>query len=164
MMFRRMDALRDKETILEFHCQVNYESDTSWARKILYDQYREKWFSTGQPDAFYAHLVQTMEDDRTIAEIVLDEDGEIAGYMWVMFTDIPDYDLTIAEVMDVYVTPEHRQRGVGLHMMTTIEQKAVERGAHLLRSETGMENIASQRLHEKFGFEAYRVLYEKKLR
>lgn len=70
---------------------------------------------------------------------------------------------TTAEVMDIVVAPKHRGRGIGLKLVKHIEKVATERGATLLRSDTGNENVASQRLHEKAGYERYRMMYEKVL-
>jgi len=104
-----------------------------------------------------------MVDERTIAEI-WEEDGRIVGYLWVTFSDIPDYDLTIAEVMDIAVADEYRRRGVGRVMLHHAEDIARKHGAALLRSDTGIENVASQKLHEKMGYNPYRIGYEKILR
>jgi len=103
-----------------------------------------------------------MKDIRTIAEVWEDK-GSIIAYAWVIFTDIRDYNLTIAEVMDIAVAPDYQRRGIGLEMLTHIEQLARERGANILRSGSGIENVASQGLHEKSGFTTYRMLYEKVL-
>lgn len=86
-----------------------------------------------------------------------------AGYGWVGFQDIPDYDLTIAEIRDFIVVSEFRRRGLAMELMEHIERTARELGANLLRSETGAENYASQSLHRKYGFQAFHISYEKRL-
>lgn len=161
---RPVHTIDEKPRILEFHCQINYASETPWARRDPYDQYREKWFSTSQPDEFYAYFVETVQDQRTMAEIWFEEEtGKEVGYLWVVFNDIKDYGISIAEINDLLVIPEYQGRGIGLQMLKYIETKAAERGADFLRSETGIENIPSRKLHEKYGFHVYRVLFEKKL-
>jgi ribosomal protein S18 acetylase RimI-like enzyme len=101
-----------------------------------------------------------MTDKRTIAE-VLENSSAVVGYLWVTFTDVQGYNLTIAEIMDIAVAPEYRRRGIGLRMLKHIEKLTKQRGATLLRSGTGIENVASQKLHEKLGFWPYRIHYEK---
>ncbi len=71
--------------------------------------------------------------------------------------------MTIAGVNDIAVDTPHRQRGVGTAILEHVEALVRERGAHLLRSETGIENIASQKLHARLGFRPYRIEYEKVL-
>ena len=160
--FRKVDVETDRELLLELHCEANYESETPWARVASYTEYREKWLSTGQPESYLKHLSESSEDGRTIAEFAL-ANGEVAGYIWVTFMDVEDYDITIAEVNDIAVTQFYRRKGVGSQMLVYIEKLARERGARLLRSETGIENIASDRLHTKLGFKPYRIEYEKVL-
>jgi GNAT superfamily N-acetyltransferase len=104
-----------------------------------------------------------MKDPRTIADFVINEHGERVGFVWVIFNDIVDYQLVAAEIMDFYIFPEHRRKGIGLAVLQRIEKEAKRRGANLLRSETGVENAASINLHQKFGFEAYRMSFEKRL-
>ncbi len=160
--YRIINVQNDREILLELHCQINYESETPFARKVSYEQYREKWLSTSQPESYLSHLNETMKDKRTMAEI-LEEDSSVVGYLWVTFTDLEGYDMTIAEVMDIIVVPDHQRQGIGTMMMRYIEEKARDRGATLLRSDAGIENVASQKLHEKSGFRPYRIHYEKVL-
>lgn len=158
--YRRINVNKDRDRLLEFHCRINYESETPYARKVPYEQYRQKWFSTTQPETYLSDLSKSMKNKRTIAEILEDNDTP-TGYLWVTFADIQGYDMTIAEIMDIIVAPEHQRRGIGLSMLTHIEKIARERGATFLRSDTGIENVASQELHEKFGFRIKRIEYEK---
>jgi GNAT superfamily N-acetyltransferase len=153
----------DKDLILELHCEINYESETPWARKEPYTKYRKKWFSTSQPEQFFSHLIETMKDHRTIAEVIEDSNHHVLGYIWVIFHDVPDYHLTIAEIMDFMIVSSHRRAGLGTKILKYIEDRAIRQGADLLRSETGIENVASRKLHRKLGFEPYRVLFEKQL-
>ena len=48
--FRTINVEVDKDSILELHCEINYESETPWARKEPYTEYRKKWLSTSQPE------------------------------------------------------------------------------------------------------------------
>jgi hypothetical protein len=70
---------RDKTVLLEFHCRINYESETPYARTVPYAEYRKKWLSTSQPLSFLSELARTMKDQRTIAEILEDNDQAV-GY------------------------------------------------------------------------------------
>jgi len=161
---RTINIEADKSLILEFHCQTNFASDSPWARKISYEHYREKWFSTSQPEDFYTYLTETIQDRKTIAELWIDEEtNQVVGYVWVVFHEVEEYGLSIAEINDLLVAPVFQGRGIGLQMLQYVEEKATEQGANLIRSETGIENRPSQRLHEKFGFHTYRILFEKKL-
>jgi len=161
--FRRIDINEDRDFLLEFHCRINFESETPYARKLPYEEYREKWMSTSQSESFLSDLAKSMKENRTIAEI-LEIDGVKVGYLWVTFTDVQDYGMTIAEIMDIAVARDYRCRGIGTTMLRHVEELAKEQKATLLRSDTGIENLASQKLHESYGFKPYRIHYEKVLR
>lgn len=162
---RKINIDADRDLLLEFHCQINYECDSKWEQAVGYEKYRSRWMSLdSQIDEFLNALNRSMADKRTIAEIIEDETGHSVGYLWVMFIDIPAYETIIGEINEVYVIPEYRGQGLGLYMLKYAEESAVKVGAKLLRSGTGFENKASIGLHEKFGFNVYRVEYEKVLR
>ncbi len=160
--YRRIDLIKDRKTLLEFHCRINYESETPFARNVSYEEYRQKWIGTPQPETYLSDLSKSIKDKRTIAEI-LEDNGNVVGYLWVKFSDIQGYDLTVAEIMDIAVTSDYQRRGIGLSMLGHIEKLAKERGATFLRSDTGIENVPSQKLHRKFGFKTKRIEYEKVL-
>ena len=160
--YRRIEIKNDRDLLLEFHSRINYESESPNMRKLSYEEYRQKWLSTSQPNTFLSDLEKTMKDTRTIAEI-LEEDDSIAGYLWVTFSDVQDYNITIAAIMDIAVAPNYQRKGIGTMMLRHVEELAKTRKAALLRSDTGIENVASQKLHQGFGFKPYRICYEKTL-
>jgi GNAT superfamily N-acetyltransferase len=161
--FRRININEDRDSLLEFHCRINFESETPYMRKLPYERYREKWLSTSQPESFLSDLAKTMKENRTIAEI-LEIDSVKVGYLWVTFTDVQDYGITIAGIMDIVVARDYQRRGIGTAMLRHVEELAKGQRATLLRSDTGIENLASQKLQESFGFKPYRIHYEKVLR
>ncbi len=157
---RKIDIKADRDTLLELHCIINYASESPWARAISFEQYRGKWLATSQTEVFLNDLTESMADERTIAEI-WEDDGKVIGYLWVTFSEIGDYNITVAELRDIIVTVDYRRRGIGQRMLEHAEELARERGADIFRSETGIDNIASQRLHTSSGFDTYRIQYEK---
>jgi GNAT superfamily N-acetyltransferase len=161
--FRRININEDRDFLLEFHCRINFESETPYMRKLPYERYREKWLSTSQPESFLSDLAKTMKENRTIAEIP-EIDSVKVGYLWVTFTDVQDYGITIAGIMDIAVARDYQRRGIGTAMLRHVEELAKGQRATMLRSDTGIENLASQKLHENFGFKPYRIHYEKVLR
>jgi ribosomal protein S18 acetylase RimI-like enzyme len=79
------------------------------------------------------------------------------------FREITDYHIAMAEITEIAVADAYQRRGIATRILEHAEHVARERGVHVLRSETGIENVASQGLHAKLGFETYHVLYEKLL-
>jgi GNAT superfamily N-acetyltransferase len=162
LRYRRIELARDRGFLLEMHCLSNYESESEWARRAPFEQYRAEWLATSQPGQYVAALERSLGDERTLAE-VCEVAGVAVGYLWVTFADVPEYGQVIAEVSDIALAPEHQRQGLGRRMLAHAEDAARRRGATLLRSETGAANVASQRLHAKSGFRVYRMGFEKVL-
>jgi len=160
---RTIDIEVDREMLLGLHFSATYESGTPWVRSVPFVKAREWWFNTSQVEEFLSDLTKSLGDSRTVAE-VWEDDGSVVAFVWVTFTDIINYNLTFAEVLDIAVIPEYQQRGIGTTIMTYVEQLASERGANVLRSGTGIENTASRNLHDKLGFQTIHLQYEKILR
>lgn len=161
---RRIVLPDDRDYVLERHCRINYECDCEWARRVPYEEYRQSWFSmAGQTEGFLSALAVSMQDSRTIAEILLDESGQPVGYLWVPFTEDADSGFRFAEVQDIYVEVHLRRQGIASGLYRYAEDAARKNGAKVLRAGTGCGNLRSMRLHEKLGYSPYRVEYEKLL-
>jgi hypothetical protein len=93
---RPIDIARDRIVLLELHCLVNYESEDPWVRDIPYEEYRSQCLATSQPDQFLTSLAASLRDRRTVAEVWEIED-KTAAFLWVRFTEVPDYYHVIAE-------------------------------------------------------------------
>jgi GNAT superfamily N-acetyltransferase len=163
MNIRAIDIVKDKQTLIDFHCVINYESGSPILRKTYtFERFREIWMSSHGPDEFLSDLSASMKDRRTIAEFW--EDGRsIVAYVWVTFTDWPEYNATGAEIKDIMVAPEFQRRGIATQVIKHVEELARERGATELRSGTGIQNAASRELHTKLGFYTQRIEFEKEL-
>jgi GNAT superfamily N-acetyltransferase len=157
---RDIDIENDKEFILESHCKINFNCDSKWAVEPGYNNYRDKWFSTEDPNKFLKALTKNLKDNRTLGLIVQDGIKKI-GYCWVSFYDIKDYDISIAEINDILIIDEYKNKGIATFLIEYIEEKCKLNGAKVLRSGTGINNLASIKLHEKLNFQTYRVEFEK---
>ena len=108
-------------------------------------------------------MVESLTDDRTVAEI-WEVDGEPARYIWVRFTDIPEYHFTRAEVDDFAVAPKFRRQRIASQMTTFAEDESRASGANALYVDTGWENFPARSLYEKHSFKEREIRYEMFLR
>lgn len=160
---RAIDIEQDRDVLLDFHCRCNYEVESPWVRAVPFERYQRWWLETPQPEAFLADLSELLRDPRTVAEFWEDA-AAVVAYVSARFIDLSHSGIIVAEVGDLFVIPERRRQGVAQMMLSRVEQLARERGAHLLRSGTGIEDGASQKLHAKAGFQVRRFEYEKVLK
>ena len=160
--YEEVHIKRDRDLLLQWHAQANYAGDTHWATQVSYARYRDKWSATTQPDSFLKSVADSQQDQRTLAEIWR-RDGEAVGWLWLVFHDIEGYGLLVAELNEIAVDEGFRRQGIGRQMFARIEAVAKERGAHVLRSDAGVQNAPSDALHRQSGYAPYRLQYEKLL-
>ena len=157
MKYRPIDLVADHDYILERHCRINYACDTPWAREIPYEQYRANWLNMpGQISGFLNALTESMQDPRTLAELLVDDHGEIAGYFWAPFHEDHEAGFAWLSLDDCYIEAPYRRQGLAAKWMKHAEKHARNCGAKVLRSGTGCENKASRALQEGLGFYQYR--------
>lgn len=159
---RNIDLERDKDFILESHCKINFKCESKWSIECGYDSYRSKWFSTDNPSKFLKALTKSLKESRSLGLIVQDGVKKI-GYCWVSFCDIKDYDISIAEINDILIIDSYKNKGIASFLIKHVEEQCKINGAKVLRSGTGINNLASIKLHEKLDFQTYRVEFEKVL-
>jgi len=87
---------------------------------------------------------------------VRDEIGDVIGFTWIVLFD-PGTGLE-GEVAEVYVSPEHRGRGVGDMLMDQAVRLFRERRVTLGYVWTRPDNEAAVRLYRSAGFEPNRQL------
>lgn len=137
-MIIRKPVREDISALLDIY---NYEVDNGVAtldinRKTLADW--EKWY-----------------DNHNIKNhplIVCEDEGKLAGYATLSsYREKEAYKSTVE--LSVYVSPDHRKKGVGTLLMEEILRLAKEDSqTHTVVSVITSGNAASCRLHEKFGF------------
>lgn len=163
-MHRAINFEADKAYVLERHCRINYDCDSPWKRKLSYEEYRKEWFSLqNQLKGFSDALLDSMKDNRTIAEIIETEDKQTVAYLWVPFFADEESGFYFADIQDIYVEDEFRGMGIATKLLEYAETKAKKNGAKAIRSGTGCENGKSIGLHETLGYYQYRYEFEKLL-
>jgi len=90
----------------------------------------------------------------SVALLVAELDGRVAGYSVTWFTDDE------AELGDIAVLPELRGRGIGSLLLRESITLAAGRGARFLHLEVRHGNEVARRLYEKAGFDVAGVRKE----
>jgi GNAT superfamily N-acetyltransferase len=161
--FRPINNVKDREFILEARILARFENDTPWARSPGLPSYRRWWLSTRQSDRFMRLLARSLRDKRTIAEII-NVDGVDTGFVWATFVDVPESAFTYVELNELAFRPEWQRHGLGRLTIAHVEEVALERGADAIRSFSGVESLASNKLHISTGFVPIETRYEKLLK
>ena len=150
-LYYRSITEKEIEYALECHCRICHASNNFRGERPSYDAFRNTFKERGVWEESRLHIRKSMEDDRTILSIIEAEQRERVGYCWVVFSDW--YEQHKADINGIYVEELYRRQGVGHTILAYIEREARARGANLLVSDTGVDNLISQAMHKKYGFE-----------
>lgn len=89
---------------------------------------------------------------------VAEEDGEVVGFAFGYFKDVPGEVLTrwgafkIGEIMLVAVDANHRNKGIGTALLRRVLEELKKAGADRVILHCPAEAIEAKRLYDKLGF------------
>lgn len=92
-------------------------------------------------------FISEMEENHLSMYIVIEDEGQIAGYcgVWIVADE--------AHITNVAVLPSHRGKGYGELLMRKIMEMAIESGARVMTLEARVSNVPAQSLYRKLGFQ-----------
>jgi ribosomal protein S18 acetylase RimI-like enzyme len=96
-------------------------------------------------------------------------DGEFVGFVGCLVKEddavqeTPDSN-RYGYIVDIYVDPCHRSLGVAQRLLATAESHLAKTGVTRLRLNVLANNLTARRAYERYGFQQYEVLYEKRIR
>ena len=130
-----------KPLLVELHMgeQVHYSDHPQLSRTQIED---------------HLATVQSSFRGENVVFAVRDEIDEVIGFCWIVLFD-PGTGLE-GEVAEVYVSPEHRGRGIGEMLINQAVRLFRERGVTLGYVWTRPDNDAAVRLYRSAGFEPNR--------
>lgn len=87
--------------------------------------------------------------------LAVDETGNACGFVEARLRDVAESCDTspVGYLEGIYVTPEHRARGVGRELAAAAERWAVSLGCREMASDCLHDNEASVRFHQKIGYQ-----------
>ncbi len=83
---------------------------------------------------------------------VAEADGRLYGYLLAVFMFSLEHGGLMAEIDEVFVSPERRSAGIGALLVTTAERDLAGRGMVRLQLQLGIDNHPARRFYERHGF------------
>ena len=83
---------------------------------------------------------------------VAETNGEVCGYLLAVFVFSLEHDGLMAEIDELFVSPEARSAGVGSLLVSAAERDLAERGLLRLQLQLGVANGSARRFYERHGF------------
>jgi GNAT superfamily N-acetyltransferase len=82
---------------------------------------------------------------------VAESEGGVCGYLLAVFMFSLEHGGLMAEIDEVFVSPEMRSAGVGTTMLATAERDLAGRGLVRLQLQLGVGNRGARRFYERLG-------------
>ncbi|HEY4445260.1 MAG TPA: GNAT family N-acetyltransferase [Steroidobacteraceae bacterium] len=83
---------------------------------------------------------------------VAEADGRLCGYLLAVFMFSLEHGGLMAEIDEIFVSPQMRSAGVGASMVATAERGLAARGLVRLQLQLGVDNHGARRFYERHGF------------
>ena len=133
----------------------------AWLREPLIETW---WHEDPSPEALERQYGRDLDGPSRTRLRIAELDGEPVGFVqWYPFEDEPEYTAELAPAVSVEAgacsldyligAAEHRRRGIGVGMLEAACAGAWSDGATELVVPVHAENLASQRVLERVGFE-----------
>lgn len=109
-------------------------------------------------------IAARMSDPACAETVVLAKLGsEAVGFALVRVVPSVLYSAPHAELTELYVLEEFRQRGIASDLIAFAENVAVQKGARSILVQTGDDNLSALALYKKHGYEEYDLTLKKRL-
>jgi len=109
-------------------------------------------------------IAARMSDPNCVETVILAKvDDEAVGFALVRVVPSVLYSTPHAELTELYVMDEYRQRGIASGLIVFAEQIAAQKGARSILVQTGDDNLSALALYKKLSYEEYDLSLKKKL-
>ena len=133
--------------------------------QFLHQAYQEQW-----PTAELSHLNQTVQQlwseplglwfvESTCPEFC----GQALGCLWLGNAVDQVSGDRYTHIFLVYVSPEHRRRGLGTALMKKAEAWAIEQGSRQVGLHVFIDNAPAHNLYQRLGYASQAVFLQKSL-
>lgn len=86
---------------------------------------------------------------------VVEEKGKLVGFAAFSIRDVVRYPRPIAELDELFVDPEYREKGIGKKLMEKIEKKAKESNCYRIFIESHYDHKTAHKLYEALDYTNY---------
>lgn len=143
------------------------------AAEIELQEYERTLHDTRLPGApvmeVYFDRLQQVVTAQSGVILIAEDDGRFLGLV-ACIVEVDDEIQETADsnvhgyITDIYVVPERRGSGLASALLRASEDHLATAGVTRVRINVLAANAMARRAYEKYGFEPYEVMYEKRLR
>ena len=115
-------------------------------------------------DESAAAIAARMNDPACVETVILAKVAdEAVGFALVRVVSSVLYATPHAELTELYVLEEFRQRGIASDLIAFAEQVAVQKGACSILVQTGDDNLPALALYKRLWYEEYDLVLKKRI-
>ena len=163
LSIRRFYWKSDSELVKQFHENIVV---TSFPPKDMSEEtYRQKLrLSKKRGLPAYMQGLRKAYDEGKDGMFIWEIKGNVVGWSWLKIHENEFFkEGGYGEVIEIYVTPEWRRKGIGKTMMTHAHDWFKEKGINTVRVETAVSNQAAMTFYKKLGYKTHYVSMQKEL-
>ncbi|MGC8969863.1 MAG: GNAT family N-acetyltransferase [Conexivisphaera sp.] len=109
--------------------------------------------------------VQSVIKDPNYVVLVVDDGGKAEGVLIGKIVDRCFYKPRIVgQIVDVYLMPEYRRRGLGYRLVEEAEKALRSKGAEMVFAEFPAKNVIAEGFYSKIGFREITGVFAKEVR
>jgi GNAT superfamily N-acetyltransferase len=138
-------------------------TDAATVGRLLFDFNTEFESPTPSAEEFARRFAELMPRDDVI--VLLAEASETVGFAFLTLRPTPYGDGPLAQLEELYVRPELRDRGIGTRLLTAALAEVRKHGAIEMHINVDEVDVDTRRFYERHGFtniepgEDYRMLF-----
>ena len=107
----------------------------------------------GKGETTIEKIRESLANNQQEVVVVDEEEGELVGFVCVQLKKSFCYAEYMPEITEVYVKPEHRQKGIASEMITYAESYCSKKySLHKYELLTGKKNTIAQSVYGKLGY------------
>ena len=119
---------------------------------VLFNQYMIFYGQASNPNKYRDYLKARLEKQQADIFMAYDENQTALGFV-LNYTSFSSVSLgKIIVLNDLFVMPQHRQKGVAKALIQKVKAFALEQGAIRVDLSTAKDNYNAQALYEQIGF------------
>lgn len=109
-------------------------------------------------------IAARMSDPNCVETVILAKiANEAVGFALVRVVSSVLYSTPHAELTELYVMEDFRQRGIASDLIAFAENVASQKGARSILIQTGDDNLPALALYKKHGYEEYDLVLKKRI-
>ncbi|HZE87385.1 MAG TPA: GNAT family N-acetyltransferase [Methylomirabilota bacterium] len=140
------------------HIRLANDTDYEAVMNLYNDFVGNDRYSTHDHDSF-KKVINNSQNFVFVAE----DKGKLVGFATFSIRDVIRYPRPIAELDELFVSSEYRQKGLGKKLMQYVEEKARDLGCYRMFIESHYDHKAAHAFYEGLGYTNYGYHFIKNL-